>query len=345
MLAIQMKETLFRDDMVDIWISDHSMGASTVAERIKKFGEFHDTRYIETKGIVYSRGIMTKLHNLIKYGNGLDLNEEWMDYEEVIFHGISIFVYGLYISYMQKKRNVEWSLFEEGIFSYGDDCITGKSVKFLDFMCHVHHKKTIQESIKQYYCVFPELYKKFGFFETVRVPDFRSNYDHIRELLTKIFGIANNTHIEQKYIYFATSSDVDGHPYGETQVVIKLIELLGRENIIIKKHPRDCRDIYNDNRINVMESTGIPWEIVQMCSDTKSKVFVTVDSGAFLGISAMIDDDTEGFFIFPLFTGKRSKVPYYHDRDKKIELIVSLLHETGKCMNIRIVNSIDYIKC
>ena len=50
--AIQMKITLFKDDIVDIRISDHSVGAEMVSDRLQKLNIFNNVYFVKTKKFI-----------------------------------------------------------------------------------------------------------------------------------------------------------------------------------------------------------------------------------------------------------------------------------------------------
>ncbi len=344
-LAIQMKETIFEEKCVDIWISDHSVGADKIVNRLKEYGRFRNVTFISSREVVYSKKTSDKVKNLFYYGFGHNYSSDLPDYDEVIFHGLSVFSCGLYFYLNKRNVNTKWSSYEEGILSYDTDLPGGKSVKMLDAVFSIMGKKKIGNAIEQYYCVFPELKRrsnKSNTWEIVKIPDFNYNNGCIRDILALVFDFADMD-IKQKYIFFTSSSDWDGRPYGEKEMVLKIADIVGSENLIIKKHPRDKNE-YSLNNITIMNSDGVPWEIFQICSDVAGKVLITVDSGSFLSVSAIKQSNAKGVFIFPMVQDKRAKYECFVRRDKNIRDILDHLHAMRKCQNILILSELESLK-
>ncbi len=342
MLAIQMKETILQDDDVDIWVSDHSVGAENISENLSHYASFRNVKYLETREIVYSKGILTKIRNLILFGIGIGFKIDLPSYDEVIFHGLTLPVYGIFNFYRRRKHNLIWSSFEEGILSYDTDIPTGKTVKIIEKTRALFGLDTISELIEKYYCVFPGLKNCNGKWKIVRIPTFSENYETISKLLALVFSYSN-TVIEEDYIFFASASDWDGTSYGEREAIKKLAKMLGKDNLLVKKHPRDASGFLNEQDISVMDSDGVPWEIIQLCSDIGNKTLITVDSGSFLSISAIMRSSVKGVFIYPIFADKRNTIPSYTERDKGIESVLGRLKDMGVCDNISVAKDYNSI--
>ncbi|HEG1241807.1 TPA: hypothetical protein SCN02_002979, partial [Enterococcus faecium] len=66
--------------------------------------------------------------------------------------------------------------------------------------------------------------------------------------LSDIFNPMIDIYKEKKYIFFTSVYDFEGgEPVGEYELVCKIADLVGKDNLIVKTHPRDVRTIYKDN--------------------------------------------------------------------------------------------------
>ena len=91
-----------------------------------------------------------------------------------------------------------------------------------------------------------------------------------------------------------------GEPIGEYQLVEKIAELVGKDNILIKIHPRDLRSVYSDNGFKVDRNSNIPWEAIQLSGDFSDKVFLTATSGSVLAGSFMAERAVKTYFLCDL---------------------------------------------
>lgn len=72
---------------------------------------------------------------------------------------------------------------------------------------------------------------------------------------------------------------------------------MGKDNLIVKTHPRDTRDVYTKNGIKIMKDSNAPWEVIQLNMGESDSVLLTVNSGAFISIMALMENKrVKGFF-------------------------------------------------
>ena len=340
-VGIQLCNTLFSNDEVDFWISDHSVGTEGIVKRLSKEKIANKVTYIRTKSIIYAKNKLQKLQKAIVYGLGYKKVAEIDKYQEVIFYNGSSIVYGLLSIAERRKWNTKFSRFEEGIFSYETDNSTGNGVKFIDTIRKMFGKQTLSQKVHKYYCFFPQLKKIKEGLKTIKIPPITKNFDEIQSQLCRIFDFKENV-INQKYVFFASSSDIDGHPYGEINLIKSISKVVGKDNIIIKNHPRDQRSVFDEIGIEKMDSVGIPWEVYQICSNLKGKVLVTVTSGSFINCAAMLDsENVKYYFLFPCITKQLDA--FYKERTKELDIIIERLHKNNLAMNAHSISNLEQV--
>ena len=104
-VAIQMKITLFQNDTVDLWISDHSIGVDSVTERLRKQKLFESITYIKTKDLIYLKNRFKKLVNTLQFGLGKKQITQTNNYNEIIFYSTSEIIYCISNIYRKRKFN------------------------------------------------------------------------------------------------------------------------------------------------------------------------------------------------------------------------------------------------
>ncbi|HGT1350754.1 TPA: hypothetical protein ACMUTV_003105, partial [Enterococcus faecium] len=106
--------------------------------------------------------------------------------------------------------------------------------------------------------------------------------------LSDIFNPMIDIYKEKKYIFFTSVYDFEGgEPVGEYELVCKIADLVGKDNLIVKTHPRDVRTIYKDNGFIEDKNSSIPWEAIQLSGDFNDKIFMTINSGSVISGSTM----------------------------------------------------------
>lgn len=327
LLAVQLKLTLFKDDEVDLWLSDTSKGSEEVYKRLNDILLFHQVSFVEYQKFLYNQGVAKNLLDVIRYNFGVI--SEFSFYDEIIFHNLTLKIYEIADYYHKMDYNTKWSRFEEGIFSYNSDVAKSHRVSISRKIRKITNRPDVFLLISRYYCVFPSLKDTYKEWEFVAIPNFSVTINSLRKYLNHIF----NYYPEKlnRYIYFASSSDIDNTPFGETELVIKLADYVGKDNLLVKMHPRDKRSVYADHGIKVMENSFIPWEVIQINIKPSDCIFLTVNSGSFITITAMLNKPVLGYFLYNIVN---CHTDTFITRKNEIHNMLKKLHELGVCKGI-----------
>ena len=321
LLAIQMKNTN-QSDYITFFLSDASKQAEAVVKSLNKynvFDECYSVKFLEQGA--RRRNRFQKLFFSIKTGlfSNNDYLKEMPCLIEKKYDEIVSFNFGLeidsYFCYLSKfNRNLKVSLMEEGIISYTEVTNDFIKRKIIGKIRHFKHQKSVLESMRRFYCYYPCLYK--GNLKPVYVPKIEFNSKTSNDL-KNIFELEDKLNgYTQKYIFFTSVYDFEGgKPVGEYELVCKIADLVGKDNLLVKTHPRDTRTIYTDNGFNVDKNSSIPWEAIQLSGDFSDKVFMTVNSGSVLSGSTMSEKPVKTFYMYKLcdISGNESCKKNAHD--------------------------------
>ncbi len=328
-----MKLTLFKNIEVDLFFSDHSSNSKLIAKRLLEVSLFNKVCHIENKEkeycLNYTKLMKLKQLLILNFGkiNELNLNS----YDEIIFFNYSFMIYEIADYFKKINKKVEWSRFEEGIFSYDNNFLNNKILLYSNKIRKFTGRTIVTQKIKKYYCFFPQIKKNIHNQEIIKIPSVTENNEEFVKIVNCVFDF-KELEIKQKYIFFSSSSDIDGNAFGETEFVINLAQKVGAENLLVKMHPRDTRKVYEDFNITVMKNSYIPWEVFQLNGNFNNKILLTVHSGAFMSISALLNGDTKGYFLYPMF--EKNPTPYFQKKTKEIELFLSEIHKNELAQNI-----------
>lgn len=342
-MAVHMKLTLFKNDETDLWLSDCSNGATEVAKRLQNTHLFRDVKLKIWNNKFYTQSPIYDIWDVFSY-SFTTLNIKTIDfYDEILFYNPILDIFAISDYYRQKKHHVKWSCFDEGIFSYNTNLIGGKRYK----LCRLIRNMTMRYDpflhISAFYCMFPQLKTTHLDWELILVPSIEEDKDKLINVLNAVFDFYP-LNLPQ-YIYFASSSDIDGNPYGETEFVLKLANLLGKNNFIVKTHPRDKRSIFQDYSIKTLQESYIPWEVIQLNMNTTSNVLLTLTSGSFISITAMMNEQGKNIKGYFLYNTHNWNSHYYTNRCKEIKSQLDKLHKSGLCLNLRDnISIIDNLK-
>ena len=73
--------------------------------------------------------------------------------------------------------------------------------------------------------------------------------------------------------------------------------------MIIKKHPRDTRTLFEDMGTKVFRSSFIPWEAVALMQDFSNSVFLTLYSTSIINAAVLGAVKTKCIYMYPLVHG------------------------------------------
>ena len=175
--ALQMVNTICKDDEVVFLISDDSNGSKRVAEKIQSIGIVKKVIWIKTKRLTYEKNLFEKISDSIsialletnRYENVLRpiLN---IGFDEFIFFNFGVDTIAFYNLFVKRNPDIKVSRIEEGILSYGIEIGYGQG-KIVDLSYYVRkllHRKNIIDNFYNFYCYYPVIYK--GNLQSVQIP-------------------------------------------------------------------------------------------------------------------------------------------------------------------------------
>lgn len=352
LIAIQMHRAIKLSGLEiveDILITDYSAASEDIAKRVKQLSIFRRVGFARIKRFETEKSKVRNLKDIIQINfykpgnNNYFLSCEGLDedYNELFFYNNSPLIYALYDFYSAKCQ-VKLCRFEEGVFSYRDhnkDYSTWKKriSKILRSKKIVRRDEPLS-MVHDFYCLLPSLYDNPFGYNIHKIPSIdKTNKDEI-EQLNRIFDYSNDNEAISRFLFLASAEDLNRKPIGETKIIEEVIKKVGKENILIKKHPRDDRGYFEDLNIKTVKRSDIPWEIIQANIDCKGKIFITIASGSIIGASILLGEEIEGYLLFPMVKGNNTNFDYYCNNS--VKYVLDRLHEKGKCNKIKIVDSI-----
>ncbi len=309
LFAIQLRKSFFASDDVTLIISDHSNGTQNIVKQLEKIKLFSEVILVESLAFLQKKRIEPPINHLIDYcfKNKTDSSALYLSrisnkfFDELLAFNIERYTLNIFSTLSTYNPGLTVSHFEEGILSYNSSLHTAVTFKrqMMDFIRKIQRKAEFTKANRDFYCFYPELYE--GELKPVKVPLISDTPETI-EIIKSIFDIKDiENSYHEKYIFFTSGLDFEGeHPIGEYEVVCKVADLVGKENLLIKTHPRDKRTIYIDNGFKVDKNSNIPWEAIQLSGDFSDKVFLTATSSAVLAGSFMSSNPPKTFFLYKL---------------------------------------------
>jgi len=345
MFAIQLKEFIFPNDSVDIGITDQTKGSLRIVNNFYKINVFHNCYYIECKELEESKTRKMKIQKLssaLFHNSEFELLFKNKNYDNLLYFNSSYSTVAIFNILVHNNSKLLCSRFEEGILSYNTELHERGNHsfgRFLDTLFKIRHflgKPNIIDNIGNFYCFYPELYKLN--FTPVEVPQFSNNSINI---ITKVFDVKKeNCYINEKYIFFSSVYDFEGEePIGEFEIIKKIANIVGIDNLIIKKHPRDNRDVFEKAGIHVAKVSNLPWEVCQLCCDYSNHILISISSGSLLTINSSIENPITSYYLFPCCHYQKNSIAKI-----SVNAIENLFNNPNMKMKLRNIKIVSDIK-
>ena len=340
---MQLKKTIKKDDDFTVVLSDGKKALKKYYEKLVELKIF-DEIYCFSEDSLYNvrKGIIKKSHKIIlrkvKYSlfgkniYGLPKNKK---YDELIYSNDHSYIQFLYSYLRRKNKNVKCSIYEEGLLFYSYSHKFND--KYVKKTCDIFRLKNIIDSPQYFYCFEPSLYK--GKLQAVKIPKIEKNPE-LKSILHDMFFLNRETYdYKEKYIFFPTVYDIDfSPPLGELQLAKEIAKTVGKDNLLIKVHPRDNPERFTREGLRVDPNSDIPWEVIQMAHIFSDKVFLTVLSGSVINLAPISGNQYKAYVLFPLVDV--DKIP----TAKNFSVFLMQLLQKNKLPYIKLVKNLEEIK-
>lgn len=301
-IACQISLTLFKDDIIDMVLTDQTEGLSSVYANLKGTKRVFNSIYLyRTKDYCDKHVFFGYANDIVKcvFTKGLYTYFANSYYDELIYFNLDYALLSMVDNLSKKNRNIIVSRYEEGVLSYNHEFDYSRLniIRKLRKICGRTDPDDYQGF---FYCFFPQLYR--GKLEPVKIPPVTRNDNKLYSTIKKCFDIKIDENCyARKYIFFSSVYDFEGETsIGEYDAVCKIADLVGKDNILIKMHPRDRRTIYTDNGFMVDSNSAFPWEAIQFNVDIQNKILLTVNSSSVLSTTLMFGNMVRSYYVYKL---------------------------------------------
>ncbi|MFI3164485.1 MAG: hypothetical protein R3Y65_08625 [Bacillota bacterium] len=137
------------------------------------------------------------------------------------------------------------------------------------------------QKIKSLYVFRPNLLDWKPKFKIVEIPKIAIDDIEYKQALKDIFDYENSEDIyDKEYIFFEESYFADGKEINDVDIVKKIADIVGKENLMVKIHPRNRVNRFKELGYKTNVNTYIPWEVIAQNIDLSNKTLITIASGA-----------------------------------------------------------------
>lgn len=291
---IQIKITVYKNDKMDLLLSDAASNNEMIFQNLKKTDIFNNCFFYHLSDVGW-KTFDRKKEKVNKFFNGIIKPKNVLDRT-----GIKLGKYDILLAYVAdrfdeqvffnviKGQNPDslCELYEEGYTSYFSmygvfDSYPKKYIKILPTIMKLIGKKRllISNNITRAWYFNPELVQYNAKYDICKIPFFDIRNRELINKINDIFGFKDTYNIKQSIIFLEGKSHTDGMATDDLDLLNKLSVKLGKENIVVKLHPRTKDNRFSSKGYNIFEA-DVPLELIILNGKNKGKVFIAIESGA-----------------------------------------------------------------
>ena len=302
-------EHSFEDhENADLWLSDvtdfsekvaplqesglfhrvHLLTISEKLEALKSIDEKEEKREIMRHPMAY----FTQVAELIA--------DEDLVYDELYSNQDSYLAKAIYYCLVERGMRPVVHFVSEGTASYAIDLSNTAN----DWLPHDYYgARRFVNNLGELWTYVPELYSGgVSSLEQKQLPFSMVNNEELRSILRNIYGKVSP--FKQKIIYFEGAFMGDSILTNEMNLFLHIADKVGKENLIVKRHPRNLVDRFTPLGYAVMDNATVPWEIMLMDMDVTDKLLISIASFTCISPMEMYGMETSSILLQPLLLGR-----------------------------------------
>lgn len=309
-VATTLKFTEFKDDIVDIIVTDQMNDSLNLCNRMRNVGAFNQVYHAEIREHITKLSGIKKYYTILRDEiNPISMCKE-IDFEYSLYD--ALFVYNMdnlsnavYQLLLKSNKNLSLNLFEEGYSIYTSLYeekhynVKTKLDFIKDFLKNFCGRKYICDNVDSVYVFNPELFCWKHDFKLKKIYIPTDNYSDYKNALNEIFGYYQlKDKYDKKVIFFEECYSFENVPLDDMAIVDLLSEHFGKENIMVKLHPRNRENRFAKLGYKTNTQIGVPWEIIAINLEENDKCFITFSSGSVLSYKLLSDKNFKTIMLF-----------------------------------------------
>ncbi len=323
MTAVNLRLTTYAEAEADIIIYNSTSGADLLCDRLSKTEAFKHC-YLAKTPLTFCGDKYSKKEKLPKYILFIEsllfpkivLNSIIPDFNQVydvlLFNGIGALPECIFNVCKSLNPQLVCYRFEDSYLSYtqlygSQKGLTRRLLENLSTFLFGRHN--IEQSIKGFFFAAPELVQYD--FPYAIIPSLKFSRDNtaLLKVLNKMFNYSpTEDDYHEKYIFFECGDAFFFNNHEDLEYVKLLAQIVGGDNVLIKRHPRIKENRYEGLGIHIAHSTSVPWELIQMNTPFEDKVFITTKSAAALTSEIYFGDKCDAMLLYKGIKGEQGEI-------------------------------------
>lgn len=281
-VACHILQLYYPQAEVDLGISNGIRNAENLVKQARETGAFRKVVYLKNRKR-FAKGPLSK--PLAWFGNvcsnyRIACSLSKSKYDLFLFSNISVLTKLLTTKLRRRNSQTRIQLFEEGMSTYTQRFACGDAPSTL-YRRWVDNKG-ILDSLDKLYVFNPAfLAWKPTNGRVQELPRISPKDAAFRKLINQIFDYAHcRDKYDKKLIFFEESHALEGFDVPDVEMVGQIANKLGKDNIMVKIHPRNPYNRFAELGYKTNIDTSIPWEVIMLNEHLTDKILVTISSGS-----------------------------------------------------------------
>ena len=309
--AIQMRRTLFSGDEFSVVMADGSNGSQQVSERLRETGIFDEVFFVtRARGALAEfKSARQKAERFLNYFvKGSYVSYLTKPYDLFLAYNFNWYAFMMFNALQQDNHDIKVAKFEEGILSYFVDDHRFEYDYFLKIkkIKRILRQPVMFDKLHTFYCFYPEFYD--GKLSTAKIPPLEHDDAWMRDTLCFLFDVdAEKLVYDRKFLYFASmlDSEVVKGESGEFEILKSIVDVVGKDNIMVKLHPREnAPERYRDLGVSIDTNSDVPFEVIQLVKDFSDKVFITCLSSSTINLATILPRRSKTYLTYGMLPEK-----------------------------------------
>ncbi len=225
-------------------------------------------------------------------------------YDKFFFANLDFFSERVYDFLKRKNQNLKVYYYEEGMGTYSKKIeyffnLYKKPTK--DNITHnnIFCKNYLFNDLNGLWLFNPDLLE-WGFDKNkvFQIDRLDCNDNTFKQIVNTIFDYnEQNNEFTSKYIFFEESFYQDYNYNYDVDFINSLSELVGKENITVKIHPRNKTNRFKELGYKTNSNLTVPWEVIALNLDLSEKVLLTISSSSIVNPISMFNCEAKAFSV------------------------------------------------
>lgn len=313
--AINIRQNVLKEkyEQVDIILSNHSR-VCEYEMNVRTSTIFYNTYVADSLDLARKfyffddKKKNRALYKPLKYLNKI-LKIDYTQYDNIFFANIDGFV-NLIFRYVEMRNcSVEFDYFEDGWSSYILDLDNFAYSPYEKYFYEVLNEEILQKNIDYIWIYRPILYsaKEENKDKLRQIPQVDLGDINFKSIVNAIFAYEKCGEYEKENIFLEEAFCEDGYHNNDFEIINTVCAYVGKENFLLKRHPRLKADRWEESGIQVNKDLKIPWEVLIMNCDFSNKRIFTISSNACMTPQLVFNISIPIFFMKKALRGRVSK--------------------------------------